>query len=463
MKSNHKVVLTLLASLGLFALGAPVVNAKNVNSANHVSQGQTIKITHNQKLPELSVKLLPIHQQAVTKTKASSNQPRSTKTKVTSHDVSSVKVAQKPVKHDHVSIKSADKKLTNENKKVNSKNQSIKKIDSRKKQLVTKSHSNNKISKKAAHKNHQKATNQKLDHKKQSKKPKALSYNQISLPSKPLNDRSHQNIGNMKKFVKIRKPYHYTAIGGNTRDLGGYPTADHKYQTKVDRIIRSADLDGLSKTGLKALNKLRVTKIIDLRYQPSNTGISGHPDPNELHGKILKGTKISYQKDPVYSYSEAHHFDGYMKKNGIHGEFYYYGAPSINEAQAIKAYRQVFKDLLNNQHGAILYHCNLGRDRTGTTSALILSALGVSRNVIFHDYLLTDYYHYKYHRGNILPYSKQAGELAYFFKSIKHQYGSVKNYLNQAIGLSDSNIKQLQSMYLVSINQHQPTDRKSVV
>src|SRR5829696_6759658 len=38
----------------------------------------------------------------------------------------------------------------------------------------------------------------------------------------------------------------------------------------------------------------------------------------------------------------------------------------------------------------VLFHCSLGKDRTGTLAALLLHALGVSDKDIVADYLLTD-------------------------------------------------------------------------
>lgn len=260
-------------------------------------------------------------------------------------------------------------------------------------------------------------------------------------------DNNEQNIGGMNSFTHKRRHYLYKLIGGNTRDLGGYPVKGHKH-TERDRIIRSADLDGLSKAGGKALNQLHVNKIIDLRYYQGNSGIEGHPDPSELISKVLKGTGIRYQLDPLYTHTEAHQLSKYMKKHDEHGEYYFYGNLSVSKPQAIKTYRKVFSDLLHNQHGAIMFHCNLGRDRTGVTSALILSALGVNHNLIYHDYLLTDHYHY--HIDKMQPYPKQAAELQHFFNTIDRKYGSVHTYLSKKIGLNHAKMAKLRKMYLIS-------------
>ena len=46
--------------------------------------------------------------------------------------------------------------------------------------------------------------------------------------------------------------------------------------------------------------------------------------------------------------------------------------------------------LLQNVDGAILFHCTSGKDRTGIVSAIILTALGIDKETIYYDYLLTN-------------------------------------------------------------------------
>ena len=53
------------------------------------------------------------------------------------------------------------------------------------------------------------------------------------------------------------------------------------------------------------------------------------------------------------------------------------------------SFHTVLQQLLT-QNGAVLYHCTAGKDRTGTFSALLLTMLGVPRNVVMDDYLLTN-------------------------------------------------------------------------
>jgi protein-tyrosine phosphatase len=51
-------------------------------------------------------------------------------------------------------------------------------------------------------------------------------------------------------------------------------------------------------------------------------------------------------------------------------------------------FREIFQELLRHD-GAVSFHCSAGQDRTGVATALVLSALGVPRDVIVQDYLLS--------------------------------------------------------------------------
>lgn len=51
--------------------------------------------------------------------------------------------------------------------------------------------------------------------------------------------------------------------------------------------------------------------------------------------------------------------------------------------QAVSAALRVCAD---PEHQPVLFHCTSGKDRTGVTAALLLSAVGVPREVIVQDY-----------------------------------------------------------------------------
>ena len=64
--------------------------------------------------------------------------------------------------------------------------------------------------------------------------------------------------------------------------------------------------------------------------------------------------------------------------------------PLVSDEFCLNGYRTFLDVLKSNKEGAVLYHCSAGKDRVGMGTAIILSALGVSREDIILDYLLTN-------------------------------------------------------------------------
>ena len=55
----------------------------------------------------------------------------------------------------------------------------------------------------------------------------------------------------------------------------------------------------------------------------------------------------------------------------------------------VEAYKQLMQELVNTDRGFLL-HCSAGKDRTGIGAALILTLLGVDRDTIVADYLISN-------------------------------------------------------------------------
>ena len=59
----------------------------------------------------------------------------------------------------------------------------------------------------------------------------------------------------------------------------------------------------------------------------------------------------------------------------------------ITDQYSVKMYARFLDVLLRQEEGAVLWHCSTGKDRTGVGTALLLCALGVSREDIMEDYM----------------------------------------------------------------------------
>jgi protein-tyrosine phosphatase len=114
-------------------------------------------------------------------------------------------------------------------------------------------------------------------------------------------------------------------------------------------------------------------------------------------------------------------------------------------------------------------HCSAGKDRTGIFSAILLTALGVPRDIVIQDYLLTNRYLLSpeslektmadLQKLLDLPQSPdpastkalltaKAETLESAFETIDRRYGSFHNYLKDGLKLSDSDLARLKERLL---------------
>ena len=112
-----------------------------------------------------------------------------------------------------------------------------------------------------------------------------------------------------------------------------------------------------------------------------------------------------------------------------------------------------------------MYHCTMCKDRVGTATALVLSALGVSRENIFEDYLITNARCVPGTErliANCKRYTDNAAELEFIrildtvredflgaaLDAIDEKYGGMDNFLRGQMTLNDEKLARLRELYL---------------
>lgn len=142
----------------------------------------------------------------------------------------------------------------------------------------------------------------------------------------------------------------------NARDIGGKQTIDGNI-VKQGMLYRAAILDNVTPMGKEwATTVYRIKTDLDFR----NFSEVGTRTTSPL-GESVKFIHISAP--------------------------YYLGNPNgidyVGNWESIRQYMKVFA---NANNYPILYHCSVGRDRTGIATMLLLGLLGVSERDIFIDY-----------------------------------------------------------------------------
>ncbi|WP_312168865.1 tyrosine-protein phosphatase [Microbacterium sp.] len=150
----------------------------------------------------------------------------------------------------------------------------------------------------------------------------------------------------------------------NVRDVGGMPARGGRIRSGV--LMRSGQLSGASTAGAEALRQ-RIAHIVDLRdgeevaVEPTEI-----PGPDTTHLPLFLGSVRSF-------FEEDTSLD----------ELYLHLLEESGD-RLVAAIRIIA------QGEPTLVHCTVGKDRTGVTVALALSAVEADRDAIIADYALTE-------------------------------------------------------------------------
>ena len=260
----------------------------------------------------------------------------------------------------------------------------------------------------------------------------------------------------------------------NARDLGGYTMQDGR-KLRDGVLLRAAHLADATDEDLQWLSKLPVAKVIDFRIEEEKKGKVDRDVPGasylslpiDASGNAMANATEKEKK----KFAKQKKFD--LKKVAVMVAF-------NKKAQAIarnmypmmlfdpvcqQPYARFFQQVLETEHGAVLYHCTQGKDRTGVASALLLAALGASREIIVADFDATNRVYEKDVKKYVRRVKFWGGkekEIAVvkaimgcntdnFIKAldaVDAQYGSLETYLKGPMGLTSEDIQTLRDRYL---------------
>ncbi len=179
----------------------------------------------------------------------------------------------------------------------------------------------------------------------------------------------------------------------NTRDLGGMKTTDGRV-IKKGMLIRSGQLSAASEADKAFLSDL-LGVVYDFRTSKER---NEKPDPaldgvEYIHVSILDESRMGISREEETDKEAVKEMMGDAEEKGpehgvemmagLYGEF-------VTNAAMQEKYRAFLKKVLENENGAVLWHCTAGKDRAGFASILVEAILGVSREDMRQDYLATN-------------------------------------------------------------------------
>ena len=257
---------------------------------------------------------------------------------------------------------------------------------------------------------------------------------------------------------KLSQEFSFSGIR-NFRELGGYRSADGR-RVKHNVFFRSPALCLIkSDEDVEKFKKLGIRTVYDFR---SKSEREQNPDPR-YEGITYHEISALYRKDGSEMDFDFRSFS--EPNDEIVTEVYNlikegYEVMGLNNP----AYKQMFKDIVEG-NTPLLFHCSAGKDRTGIAAALIFLLLGVSREDLTTDYLLTNKYTAEQINAavtGIRKYIKTESVVEMFrelngvskdsldlaLDTILKKYGTFECYFEKEYGITEEIRKQLMDKYL---------------
>lgn len=256
--------------------------------------------------------------------------------------------------------------------------------------------------------------------------------------------------------------------GRNFRDLGGYTTQDG-HQVRWGKLFRTGAMTELTDQDYQVLDTFDVATVVDFR-----TADERQSEPTDWRVDNAKVLSWEYEMDM----GAGGTFTDVFRQPDLSAEKVEVAMakmyPNILESQK-PAYRAMFDRLIQSDD-ALVFNCTAGKDRTGIAAALILTALGVDRDTVIKDFMLSDQY-YLQNPVNFASHAegeemdpKEQAMMAMFkqipaevlqpimgvresfiqaaFDSMEQQSGSVMAYIQQELNVDDQALQQLRQNFL---------------
>lgn len=259
----------------------------------------------------------------------------------------------------------------------------------------------------------------------------------------------------------------------NFRDYGGYRGAGGK-RIKWGKLYRSNHLHRLAPEAKRYIEALHIQTIIDYRSdheidkspndyvgekQSVNVDPSAHTaelaaqfaaKPDDENQALIDNVVSSIPKEQI---------------NGKGEQVLEQYRNFVLSDKSKNAFRKMIQVMLDKNSAPSIQHCRGGKDRTGHGVLLVMTMLGVSKEDIIADYMLTRenrlarneekmaQYRQITNDENVLGYLLSLIDTREFFveeifKTMESVAGSAENYIKQELGFSDADFAAMQANYL---------------
>jgi len=244
--------------------------------------------------------------------------------------------------------------------------------------------------------------------------------------------------------------------GQNFRDLGGYVGAGGK-TVRWGMLFRSGSMHWLTPADFAYLRGAGLRTVVDFRSTSERANEPVAWPETSWPNVISK----EYEMDlgPMMEAFAAPDMDAAKAKAAM--AHFYRDTPY----RFADMYRRMF-DQLKAQGAPLAFNCSAGKDRTGVAAALVLTVLGVDRETVIQDYLLSNRY-FNPERVEKQPDPRTAAFFAKLprdaiqalmgvdrsyieaaFAEIESRPGGMNAYLRDELGLTALDMASLRARYL---------------
>ncbi len=184
----------------------------------------------------------------------------------------------------------------------------------------------------------------------------------------------------------------------NFRDIGGYQTTDGR-MVRPGLIYRSGELSFLGREDLATLEGLGIRTVVDFRtdFEIRKRGSTRLPNDAQVLSVPIEPVGMTSVWKAAF---ETGDFSDIPKD--------YLGMASRALVRhAGEQYGAFLRVLMDMNNLPLVFHCTHGKDRTGIAAMIVLLILGVPKETLRHDYLLSNVYREQANRKDLERYRER--------------------------------------------------------
>ena len=241
--------------------------------------------------------------------------------------------------------------------------------------------------------------------------------------------------GGMQSPLRITNPSNFRDLAANVRSV----------RVRPHLLFRSDHLGALNADDARQIQSLGIRRVLDFRGVDERTSAACALPEVQVHSLAIEPTIVQV----LAELTDAGHRLGEAEVIS-HMQDTYRGFVRTSSGR----FAEFFALLLQSSEPTV-FHCTAGKDRTGFAAALVLHALGATREEVMRDYLLTNdrlkppafaWKGLEPHVAKVL-WGVQPEFLQASFDAIEEDFGGPDAYLRQALGVGEAERARLRALY----------------